>query len=500
MSEDNIIDPAELATVLRVLAAMDALDEEHPDFIAVRQATARMFKAVKKNRRLEKRAEIAEADRAVVAATATGAPDRIDDETRGIPLATRVASPVAGELIKARACYICKKHYTQVDAFYHQLCPECAALSHEKRDARADLTGRRALLTGGRAKIGMHIALRLLRDGAHTTITTRFPRDAARRFSSLPDAADWLHRLRIVGIDLRDPAQVLGLAESVAEAGPLDILINNAAQTVRRSPGAYAPLAAAELEPLPDGPLPDMLTFGHTHDLHPHMLLPQSGHIDAARVIAAGAGVATPSVSENTRHARADELAELAMTAGSSSLERMAAGTAIDAGGLVPDELHINSWTQHVQQVEPLELLEVQLANMTAPFLLISKLRPAMAASTARRKYIVNVSAMEGQFARRYKGPGHPHTNMAKAALNMLTRTSAGEMLETDGILMTAVDTGWITDERPHHTKVRLAEEGFHAPLDLVDGAARVYDPIVRGEAGEDIFGVFLKDYRPAAW
>lgn len=485
MSGVDGIDPADLDTVLRVLAALDDLEEDHPDFIAVRQATARMFKAVKKNRRLEKRAVIAEADRAVVAATATGAPDRIDDETRGIPLAARVAAPVAGELIKSRACYMCKQHYTQVDAFYHQLCPECAAFSHGKRDARTDLTGKRALLTGGRAKIGMHIALRLLRDGAHTTITTRFPRDAVRRFSSLSDADEWLHRLRIVGIDLRDPAQVLGLADAIAAAGPLDILINNAAQTVRRSPGAYAPLAAAELEPLPDAPLPDMLTFGHTNDAHPQAL---------------AASVATHPLLARTAGVSADELANLAMTAGSSSMERMSAGTAIDAGGLVPDELHVNSWTQHVQHVEPLEMLEVQLANTTAPFLLISRLRPAMAASTSRRKYIVNVSAMEGQFARRYKGPGHPHTNMAKAALNMLTRTSAGEMLETDGILMTAVDTGWITDERPHHTKVRLAEEGFHAPLDLVDGAARVYDPIVRGEDGEDVHGVFLKDYRAAPW
>jgi NAD(P)-dependent dehydrogenase (short-subunit alcohol dehydrogenase family) len=153
-----------------------------------------------------------------------------------------------------------------------------------------------------------------------------------------------------------------------------------------------------------------------------------------------------------------------------------------------------------VHEVDPLEMLEVQLANVTAPFLLVSRLRPAMAASAARRKYIVNVSAMEGQFGRGYKGPGHPHTNMAKASLNMLTRTSGKEMLETDGILMTSVDTGWITDERPHFTKIRLAEEGFHAPLDLVDGAARVYDPIVRGEAGEDLYGVFLKDYAPAAW
>ena len=468
------IDPERLRVTLDVLAELDRLDESHPDFVAVRRATGRMFKAVKKSRRDTKRLQIAEADRAVVAATATGAPDRIDDETRGVPLAASSATASAGTLLRSRACYICKQHYTRVDAFYHQLCPECADFSHAKREARTDLSGKRALLTGGRAKIGMYIALRLLRDGAHTTITTRFPRDAVRRFAQLDDSPDWLHRLRIVGIDLRDPAQVVGLADAVAAAGPLDILINNAAQTVRRSPGAYAPLAEAELAPLPGGPLPELLTFGHTSDAHPQALAASVG--------------------------RVEDLAAAALTAGSTSLERLAAGTAIDAGGLVPDRHHVNSWTQHVHEVEPLEMLEVQLANTTAPFLLISRLRPSMAASAARRTYVVNVSAMEGVFSRRYKGPGHPHTNMAKAALNMLTRTSAGEMFATDAILMTSVDTGWITDERPHPTKVRLAEEGFHAPLDLIDGAARVYDPIVQGEAGIDVYGVFLKDYLPADW
>jgi hypothetical protein len=111
----------------------------------------------------------------VTAATATAAPGRIDDETRGLPLTTGTAAPLAGRLQKARACYQCKQRYVDVDAFYHQLCPSCAALNRSRRDARTDLTGRRALLTGGRAKIGMHIALRLLRDGADTTITTRFP-------------------------------------------------------------------------------------------------------------------------------------------------------------------------------------------------------------------------------------------------------------------------------------------------------------------------------------
>lgn len=235
------IDEADLATTLRVLEQLSEYDREDPDFITVRRATAQFFKDVKRVGRAAKRQRIADADKAVVAATATGAPDRIDDETRGIPISTATTTPTAGELLKPRACYICKQPYTTVDAFYHQLCPDCAAFSHAKRDARADLTGKRALLTGGRAKIGMYIALRLLRDGAHTTITTRFPRDAVRRFSALPDSAEWIDRLKIVGIDLRDPAQVMGLADDVTAAGPLDILINNAAQTVRRSPAPTLP-------------------------------------------------------------------------------------------------------------------------------------------------------------------------------------------------------------------------------------------------------------------
>ena len=473
--------PEEIAACVKVLEQIHVLDEDHPDYVAVRRATGKMFKSVKRHRKIQKRDAVAAADREVMSRTATAAEDRIDDETQGLQLTSSARGDVAGHLIRPRNCYICKQPYTQVDAFYHQLCPECAAFSHGKREARADLHGKRALLTGGRAKIGMYIALRLLRDGAHTTITTRFPKDAARRFMALEDSADWIHRLRIVGIDLRDPAQVIALADSVAEAGPLDILINNAAQTVRRSPNAYRPLVDAESEPLPAGAgaVPELVTFGHAHDKHPIAL---AGSVSSHPVLAA------------------DEITALALTARSATPDRISNGTAIDAGGLVPDITHINSWTQVVDQVDPLEMLEVQLCNVTAPFLLVSRLRPAMAASSARRKYIVNVSAMEGQFSRRYKGPGHPHTNMAKASLNMLTRTSAEEMFTEDRILMTAVDTGWITDERPHHTKMRLADEGFHAPLDLVDGAARVYDPVVQGEEGVDLYGCFLKDYKPSPW
>ncbi|WP_203781140.1 SDR family oxidoreductase [Paractinoplanes rishiriensis] len=460
------ISPERLALCLEVLAEAEGLPVEHPDAVALRRATAGLFKTAKLQRRRDRRDAILAADREVTEATATGAPGRIDDETAGIPLRTTAKAASAGVLLQARGCYVCKQRYTVVDAFYHQLCPTCAAGNHAKRDARTDLSGRRALLTGGRAKIGMYIALRLLRDGADLTITTRFPHDAVRRFSAMPDSGDWLHRLRVVGLDLRDPAQVVGLADAVAARGPLDILINNAAQTVRRSPGSYAAIAAAEQEPLPDGPLPELEYFG-------------TAGASPAAALTTGTPVLTPQ-----------QITEMALTARS---------VAIDAGGLVPDTAPTNSWSDRVHEVEPLELLEVQLCNVTAPFVLVSRLREAMKRSPFPRRYVVNVSAMEGIFRRGYKGAGHPHTNMAKAALNMLTRTSAADMF-TDGILMTSVDTGWITDERPHPTKMRLADEGFHAPLDLVDGAARVYDPIVRGEQGEDVYGCFLKDYAPVPW
>ncbi|MDU0477716.1 SDR family NAD(P)-dependent oxidoreductase [Staphylococcus chromogenes] len=485
------LDPEELAICLKVLEQASKLDPTSEDSQRLQRAVGKLFKEVKKQRRAAAKQARQAADAEVLAATATANPQRIDDETAGILIRPRGAEPVAlergavatphgwaGKLYRAQNCYVCKRPYTLVDSFHHQLCPECAADNRERRNARVDLRGRRAVLTGGRAKIGMYIALKLLRDGADLTITTRFPKDAARRFSVVSDSAHWLDRLHIVGIDLRNPQAVADFADDIAAQGPLDILINNAAQTVRRSPGAYSGLVAAETTPLHGVAADvDVKVIGATTHVHPAALVSGSGQAQA----------------------QAQQLAELAMLGGTASLERVADGTAVDAGGLVPDLVSHNSWVAKVGEVDPMELLEVQLCNQTAPFILVNRLRPALESAEARRKYIVNVSAMEGVFSRGYKGPGHPHTNMAKAALNMLTRTAAGELFE-HGILMTAVDTGWITDERPHTDKERLAKEGFHAPLDLVDGAARVYDPIVQGEHGVDLYGCFLKDYRPSQW
>lgn len=481
------IDPERLAVCLSVLDELDKIEVDHPDAIAVRRATAGIYRTVKQRRRQERRAAKTAHDKAVTEATATGSAQRIDDETEGIlPSSVTEAGKIAGILQRPRSCYTCKTRYVEVDYFYHQLCQECAALNRSRRDARTDLTGKRALLTGGRAKIGMYIALRLLRDGAHTTVTTRFPKDAIRRFKAMEDSPDWLHRLEVVGIDLRDPAQAVALADQVAEAGPLDILVNNATQTVRRLASAYAALVEGESAPLPAGELP-------AH----HVI----GAFGSGAVGELGSGAALPA---GVSGLDAQQVADLALVAGNASVARHLDGTAIDAGGLVPDVVESNTWVQSIEQISPVELLETQLCNYTAPFILISKLRAVMAEAAAKapsgRSYVVNVSAMEGVFSRGYKGAGHPNTNAAKAAMNMVTRTSAQEMFETDRILMTSVDTGWITDERPHFDKLRLAEAGFHAPLDLVDGAARVYDPIVRGELGEDLYGVFMKDYAPGNW
>lgn len=475
------IDATELEVCLKVLKQAETLPDNDPQSVQLQHAISGLFKAVKRARRAKAKAERQARDAEVLAATATANPQRIDDETAGLlpaPALPRPSHGFAGRLQRAQNCYICKAPYTLVDSFHHQLCPECAQDNRRRREARVDLSGKRALLTGGRAKIGMYIALKLLRDGADLTITTRFPKDAVRRFSAIEDSSDWLHRLHIVGIDLRDPAQVVALADRMSEQ-PLDILINNAAQTVRRSRAAYSGLIEAESAPLDSIERKvDYLALGQAFET------PELETGDTDRALA---------------QVHAARLAALALTGGSASLDKVRDGIAVDAGGLIPDQVSHNSWVAKVGEVDEMELLEVQLCNSVAPFILINRLRPAMEASPARRKYIVNVSAMEGVFGRGYKGPGHPHTNMAKAALNMLTRTAAGELF-SHGILMTAVDTGWITDERPHTTKERLAEAGFHAPLDLVDGAARVYDPIVQGEHGVDLYGCFLKDFKPSQW
>ena len=388
-----------------------------------------------------------------------------------------VPAPIVEELKKSRNCYVCKEEFRQVHHFYDQMCPSCAALNWQKRHQTADLRGRIALVTGARIKIGYQAALILLRAGAEVHATTRFPVDAAERFAKEPDFDAWSGRLHLHGIDLRHVPTVEKLAEHLEKTLPsLDLLVNNAAQTVRRPPAFYRTLVEREER------------LQHTLS-------------DGARALLTGTASETGMVRFAAQDVTPARLSQLALTEEDVREIEAFPPEMRDLDDQQADLRPMNSWRMTADQVSTVELLEVHLVNSVAPFLLISRLRNLMNRRNERDKHIVNVSAMEAQFARNKKTDKHPHTNMAKAALNMLTRTSAIDYMR-DGIFMNSVDTGWITDEDPlHHVARKQVEHDFHPPLDAIDGAARVLDPIMVGYAtGDHPWGLFLKDYKSIPW
>jgi NAD(P)-dependent dehydrogenase (short-subunit alcohol dehydrogenase family) len=383
-----------------------------------------------------------------------------------------------------KRCYVCNNRSHHPGPF----CEPCHQMNDTHRHAKTDMTGKVCVVTGCRLKIGYQAALSLLRMGATVIGTTRFPADALRRFQAETDGAEITTRLRIFRVDLLCMSDIASLTNRIMTECPrLHVVVNNAAQTIRRPRAFYEHLLDAEdrgderVEQIGDAPtggeplaienlpMPEGRDKATTHQAHPE----------------------TVSVSPvEVKH-----ITHMVTGSHEEAMQVYFPPGELDADGQQVDLRPENSWTQAMGEVDPVELVECLLVNAAAPFILVQNLLPRLSA-TEGLKFIVNASAMEGKF-NRYKTHFHPHTNMAKAALNQWVRTSGGQLAKSN-IFMTAVDTGWVTDERPVRFREALP---YDIPLDSLDGAMRLLHPIIGGYSGEHLYhSVFLKDYQYTSW
>jgi len=419
---------------------------------------------------------------------------------------------------QGKRCYICKKK-ARDHWFYDSMCKSCGDFNYMKRTQECDLRGRVFLVTGGRIKIGFKIVLILLRNGARVIVTTRFPKEAAVRFGKEKDAKVWSSRLEVYGLDLRYIPGVVSFCNYLKnKLSRLDGIINNAAQTVRKPPIFHEKdveiesIPYSDLDPLVQKILPREfqmnLSLGgvQAEDSNgitkpeKHLRLMSGTEISEHDETKAEDGSTlksreetTPTVNSHTSPSAI--LSQIPLEANDSLFGTTDFPELYDSNNQRIDLRKRNSWKMELDEVGSPELIEVHMVNAFAPYLICAHLKHLMMNSPDSKKFIVNVTAMEGCFYRP-KSTRHPHTNMAKASLNMMTRTS-GPYYARAGIQMTCADTGWVTDENPRAHE----NSNFTVPLDEIDGAMRVLDPIFSSINDDEFFHtVIFKDYKPYYW
>ncbi len=409
---------------------------------------------------------------------------------------------------KLQRCFVCKNTFQEGHFFYRGLCLKCGELNYAKRNQTANLQGLFALVTGARVKIGYAVTLRLLRAGAAVIATTRFPRDAARRYAKEADFDQWCDRLHVYELDLRYIAGVERFAEHVICCYPrIDIIVNNAAQTIRRPPAFYQHLM--DFEALPFEVLPAQIqpllarssslaqppqgrAFLRIASLTLTHFLTDNISEDIPKYLAESAVNRQSEIATVFNLDRENQLSQ------SSDSSLFPAGM-YDRDGQQIDLRPFNSWLMKDDEVSILEVLEVHVINAIAPFAINSRLKKLMNNSPENCKYIVNVSSKEGQF-NSDKPWRHPHTNMAKASLNMMTRTCASEYAKHK-IFMNGVDPGWISFQHPYPQVLAMQQRGVQPPFDVLDAAARICDPIYLGvNEGRYFYGKLFKDYAESQW
>ena len=401
--------------------------------------------------------------------------------------------------VAARNCYVCKDLFTTLHHFYDTMCAKCGDFNYAKRFQTAALTGQVALVTGSRLKIGYHITLMMLRAGATVIATTRFPVDSALRFAKEDDFDKWGDRLKVHGLDLRHIPSVEIFCNYIEQQYErLDILINNAAQTVRRPAGFYQHLLENEecdITKLPKT-VKNVLSDHETCLKELGAISSMVEKDDKNMPVAWNANQVGIGLSSSARLSQIDYTLDHSL-----ATDEVFPTGKLDADLQQVDLRKTNSWRLKLGEINTNEMLEVQLVNSVAPFVLCNRLVNLMKKDNTGKKHVINVSAMEGKFHKYHKESSHPHTNMAKAALNMMTLTSAADFAKY-GIYTNAVDTGWVTDEDPVELAQKKVEiHDFQPPLDIVDGAARVMDPLFDGiNSGKHWCGKFLKDYMPISW